>query len=94
MIKKILTGLIPDSFKQEFKIKLGAPHMFWSFENLKRNGLDAKQILDIGAYKGEFTEEMLKIYPKASYLMIEGNPERKPDLAAFMEKKKSFNIKT
>lgn len=93
MIKKILTGLIPDSFKQEFKIKLGAPHMYWSLWNLKKNGLDAKQIVDIGAYKGEWTEELLKIYPNASYLMVEGNPERKADLAAFVERKKSFDIK-
>lgn len=93
MIKKMLTRLIPDSVKQEFKIKLGAPHMFWSLNNLKKNGLDAKQIVDIGAYKGEWTEELLKIFPNATYLMVEGNPEREPDLSAFVAKHKPANIK-
>lgn len=93
MIKKILTRLIPDSVKQEFKIKLGAPHMYWSLNNLKKNGLNATQIVDIGAYKGEWTEELLKIYPNASYLMVEGNPERQVDLAAFVAKHKPADIK-
>jgi FkbM family methyltransferase len=93
MIKKMLARLIPDSVKQEFKIKLGAPHMFWSLNNLKRNGLDAKQIVDIGAYKGEWTEELLKIFPNASYLMVEGNPERKPDLDVFLAKNKQSAVK-
>lgn len=85
MIKSLLTGWIPDSFKQEFKIKLGAPHMYWSINNLRRNGLDAKQLIDIGAYKGEWTHDVLRIFPNAEYLMLEANPERDKDLAAFVK---------
>ena len=75
MIKSIFTKWIPDSFKQEFKIKLGAPHMYWSISNLRKNGLDPRQILDIGAYKGEWTHDVLKIFPQAEYLMMEANPD-------------------
>lgn len=92
MIKKLFK-LIPDTIKQEFKIKLGAPHMFWSIANLKRNGLKAGRILDIGAYKGEWTMDVLKIFPDAEYLLIEGNPERKKDLAKFINDNKKINIK-
>ena len=84
MIKRLLTGWIPDSFKQEFKIKLGAPHMYWSIANLRRNGLNATQLIDIGAYKGEWTHDVLKIFPGGRYLMLEANPEREKDLAAFV----------
>jgi FkbM family methyltransferase len=91
-MKKILSKLISDRFKQEFKIKMGAPHMYWSIRNLKNNGLDASKIIDIGAYKGEWTEDVLKIYPEASYLMLEGNPEREKDLQAFVQRKKPSKI--
>lgn len=93
MIRKMLARMIPDSVKQEFKIKLGAPHMYWSLNNLKKNGLLATQIVDIGAYKGEWTEELLKIFPNASYLLVEGNPERKGDLDSFVKKHKAADIK-
>ena len=91
-MKKLLSKLISDRFKQEFKIKLGAPHMYWSIRNLKKNGLNATKIIDIGAYKGEFTEDVLKIYPDASYLLLEANPEREKDLQAFVQRKKSSKI--
>jgi FkbM family methyltransferase len=93
MIKSLLTGWIPDSFKQEFKIKLGAPHMYWSISNLRKNGLDAKQIIDVGAYKGEWTHDVLKIFPGAEYLMIEANPERDKDLAAFLTAHKNPRVR-
>jgi FkbM family methyltransferase len=91
-MKRILSRLISDRFKQEFKIKLGAPHMYWSIRNLKKNGLNASKIIDIGAYKGEWTEDVLKIYPDASYLLLEANPEREKDLQAFVQRKKSSKI--
>src|ERR1700761_4554613 len=91
-MKRILSKLISDRFKQEFKIKLGAPHMYWSIRNLKKNGLNASNIIDIGAYKGEWTEDVLKIYPDAGYLMIEANPEREKDLQAFVQRKKSSKV--
>jgi FkbM family methyltransferase len=88
----LLTRWIPDSFKQEFKIKLGAPHMYWSIANLQKNGLDAKQMIDVGAYKGEWTHDVLKIFPQGKYLMIEANPERDKDLSAFVKGHKNPNL--
>lgn len=84
--------MIPDLYKQEFKIRMGAPHMFWSIANLKKNGLDAKVIIDIGAYKGDWTKEVLKIYPCADYLLVEANPEREPDLEKFVNSNRKNNI--
>ena len=84
-MRRLLSRLIPDAFKQEFKVRLGAPHMYWSILNLKRNGLQATHIVDIGAYKGEWTGAVLKIFPDAHYLLLEANPEREQDLQAFVQ---------
>src|ERR1700722_19174536 len=83
---RFFSKLIPDRLKQEFKIKMGAPHMYWSIHNLKRNGLQATNIIDIGAYKGEWTEDVLKIFPDANYLLIEANTEKENDLKAVVHK--------
>ena len=91
-MKNIFKKLIPDSFKQEIKIRFGAPHMYWSIKNLKNNGLAAANILDIGAYKGEWTFDVLKIFPDARYLLLEANPEREGDLAKFVNNNKKSKI--
>lgn len=36
--------------------------------------LGVSSILDVGAYKGRFSLEMRKLYPKASIYMVEANP--------------------
>lgn len=85
-------SLIPDKFKQEFKIKLGAPHMFWSIANMKKNGFQPKIILDIGAYHGEWTTEVKKVYPYSQILMIEANPEKKKILETMCRKYKNIEF--
>ena len=88
----LIGKFIPDRYKHEFKIKLGAPHMYWSIANMKRNGLQVKEVIDVGAYKGEFTRDVLKIYPDARYLMVEANPEREIDIKNFIASRNNSNL--
>ena len=66
--------------------------MYWSIENMKRNGFDPKVIADVGAFKGEFTEEVGKTFPDARFFMFEANPNKEEGLRAF-EKKYGANAK-
>jgi len=65
---------------------LGAPHMYWSIENLKKNGFNPKVIADVGAFRGEFTEEVSKTFPDAKFFMFEANPSKEEGLKAFSKK--------
>ncbi|AEE50735.1 FkbM family methyltransferase [Haliscomenobacter hydrossis] len=67
----ILNKIIPASLKLKLKRKLGVPNMFWSLQNMQQNGFRPNKIIDIGAYEGKWTLEMLSIFPNAKYLMIE-----------------------
>jgi FkbM family methyltransferase len=62
------------------------------FENikakLKNNGYTPDTILDIGACFGEFTDEMVNIYPDAKYYLFEANNH--PELQKYLVRK---NIK-
>ncbi|AXY77103.1 FkbM family methyltransferase [Paraflavitalea soli] len=75
-----LLSLIPDSVKRKIKLQLGAPHIYWSIENLKRNGFAPKVIADVGAYEGEFTTEVYKTFPDATFYMFEANPQKEAGL--------------
>lgn len=53
--------------------------MFIRLEQLKNLGYTPSTILDIGAYKGEWTQSMLKIYPNSEYYLFEANNQEKLD---------------
>src|SRR5438067_1042053 len=86
MIINAIGKLFPQKWKYNFKIKLGAPHMYWSIANLKKIGLDAKQIVDVGAYKAEFSECVARIFLRAKFLLSETNPEHEAHLPNFAKR--------
>jgi FkbM family methyltransferase len=45
--------------------------MFDKIQSLRNKGYSPDTILDIGAYKGEWTEKCLKVYPSANYFLFE-----------------------
>jgi FkbM family methyltransferase len=87
-----LRRLIPENWKRALKIRLGAPDMFWSIGNLKKNGFHPTTILDIGAYHGEWTSEAKKVFPEARFLMVEANPEKEDILASVCKKLKGVEF--
>ncbi len=67
----ILKGIIPYRFKRKVKEDLGVPSLHWSLQNLKNNNFDPKFVLDIGAYEGNWTKDLLEVFPSAKVLMVE-----------------------
>jgi FkbM family methyltransferase len=63
--------LIPSNFKRNIKDHLGVPSLSWTLSNLKTIGVSPKNVLDIGAYHGEWTIEFLSKFPQSNILMIE-----------------------
>src|SRR5580692_11074387 len=71
MLKKIIA-----ESKQKIKNKLGVPDTFESFKRLKSLGFNPKNIIDIGAYEGYWTAEMLTLFPDANFFMVEGQASK------------------
>lgn len=83
MIKNILSKffyLLPFNLRVKIKHSFNIPMMEWSLHNLKINGFNPKNILDIGAYEGEWTKMIKKIYPNCNVLMVEPLPDKKVKL--------------
>ncbi len=83
----LLNKIIPASLKIKLKRKLGVPDMFWSLQNMKQNGFRPSKIIDIGAYEGKWTLEMLSIFPDAKYLLVEPMEKKKEILTALQKSK-------
>lgn len=52
-----------------------------SFKNLRKNGFNPSVIIDCGAYEGEWTKEIKRIFPGSKILLIEALPEKEKYLA-------------
>jgi len=75
-----MTALLPESVKRRIKDRLGVPGMESGLLNLRANGFAPNVVLDIGAYRGEWTLLCKRIWPRCSVLMLEAAPARMPEL--------------
>lgn len=82
LIKRIL----PSKYKRSVKEKLGVPSLHWSLENLKRKNFYPSAVLDIGAYEGLWTLDLLEVFPAARVLMVEAQKNKEQFLQSIKEK--------
>ena len=76
---RISSPRVSDDLRQSYA---SAMSMWWSLENLKRCGFYPANVIDVGAFVGEFTERTRAIWPNAKYLMIEPQPNKQERLRA------------
>jgi len=60
----------------DVKLQQGVLTMWGSLENLRRAGFEPRTILDIGAWIGAWTERAHAIFPSATVVMVEANPQK------------------
>jgi FkbM family methyltransferase len=77
-----LKRLFPEHVKRRLKDHLGVPSVRTSLVALRRNGFSPKVVLDIGAYRGEWTQLCKEVWRDSAVLMIEAQPSRLPALEA------------
>jgi FkbM family methyltransferase len=82
-----INRLVPDSFKNYIRRKSGVPDMFFSLERLNALGFKPQQIIDVGAYEGEWTKSCMQVFPGASYLMLEAMQQKQSKLKEISEAK-------
>ena len=87
---KMIKNLLPFKYKRRVKENLGVPSLHWSLQNLKKKGFQPAVVLDIGAYEGYWTLDLLEVFPLARVLMVEAQKSKTP----FLEKIKSSHPAT
>ena len=86
-IDKFIKKILPFKYKRAVKEKLGVPSLYWSLQNLKKINFNPSTLLDIGAYEGYWTLDLLEVFPSAKVLMVEAQKISLPFL-----KKLSYSI--
>lgn len=75
-LHRLVKRVVPERFKEALKRDLGVPSMERSLLALRTNGFSPRVVIDIGAYKGEWTAFCKGLWAHSSVLMLEGNPQR------------------
>lgn len=76
LLKKVLLS----KYKRSIKVRLGVPSLYWSLKNIKHLGFKPSFVLDIGAYEGHWTRDLLEVYPSTKVLMIEAQKSKEAKL--------------
>lgn len=72
--------LLPERFKRRIKLACGVPDTEDCLTHLKRCGFSPSAAIDVGAYSGEWTRTLLRLFPSTRVLMIEPQDVKKAEL--------------
>lgn len=78
-----LLRFLPESWKEYLRHRAGAVTMSARLKNLRAAGFAPRQIIDAGAYHGEWARLAHGIFPAARLLLIEPQPALAAPLAVF-----------
>jgi FkbM family methyltransferase len=84
---RMLPRSLKEAAKKEIHCRFGIPAMECSLENMRRLGFRPAGVVDIGAYKGEWTAMARGIFPEARFLMLEAQESQR----VILEKVKGQN---
>lgn len=85
-MKNLIKKLLPFKYKRSVKEQLGVPSLHWSLQNLKRKNFYPATVLDIGAYEGLWTLDLLEVFPEAKVMMVEAQTNKESFLKVVKEK--------
>jgi FkbM family methyltransferase len=72
---------LPDRWKERLRQRAGAVTLQDRLENLRRASFFPRQIIDAGAYHGDWARTAHEVFPAARLLMIEPQPALAPRLS-------------
>jgi len=75
--RKWLPRRLKEAAKKEIAQRFELPSMEWSLGNMRRLGFRPAGVVDIGAYKGEWTVMARGVFPEAPFLMLEAQESQR-----------------
>ncbi len=81
-----LLRLVPRPLKNRLKRRFSVPDMEWSLRRMRKAGFNPRRVLDVGAYRGEWTTLCKSVFPEARVLMIEALDSQRSHLERVSER--------
>ncbi len=88
-----LLRLLPEGWKEKMRRRAGAVTLRSRLENLRRAGFQPRQIIDAGAFQGDWAGVAQGVFPGASLLLIEPQPQLAPHLQVLCAQNKNLRFR-
>jgi FkbM family methyltransferase len=72
--------ILPSEWKQRLAIHLGVPSIRWSLMQIKRFGFNPNQVMDVGAFRGDWAKICTQVFPGAQITCVEPQNEVQSNL--------------
>ena len=96
MFARVLLGFllksIPSDLQRRLAVHLGVPDIRWSLRQLRRFGFVPNNIMDVGAFRGDWTKICLEIFPDASITCVEPQDGLQDTLRELAERHPNIHI--
>jgi FkbM family methyltransferase len=84
--------MLPGEFKRCLGVHLGIPDARWSLMQLRHFGFIPSHVLDVGAYRGDWTKICLDVFPGANITCIEPQDECQENLRELATRNSNIQI--
>ena len=81
-LSDIITNTMNESERDQFLVQRNLLDEGATYRRLREAGFRPQGILDVGAFRGEWTQAIKRVFPDASVLMIEALASKEPELRA------------
>ena len=90
LVTKFLRSVLPKRFKGWlYKLSVSSEidgSIFYHIGLLQKLGYRPQYVIDVGAFRGEWTEGVLPIFPSATFIMIEPQDDKKQVLEGLAQR--------
>ena len=86
--------LFPERLKRRMKLACGLPDTETCLARLKRSGFSPTAAIDVGAYSGEWTRALLRLFPGTRVLMIEPQQAKSAELDTLCSSHSGLDLAT
>lgn len=90
MLTQLLKWILSEKTKRSIKEKLGVPTLHHTLVLLKGRGYYPQFVIDGGAYEGNWTQDLLEVFPNTRVLMLEAQAAKLPHLKKIIEQ--NYNV--
>jgi FkbM family methyltransferase len=96
MVRRIILSgalkLIPGEWKRRLNVHLGACNLRWSMEQMRRFGFNPTDVLDVGAFQGDWAKTCFSVWPQARITCVEPQDAQQETLVNLASQTKNIRF--
>jgi len=91
-LASLLLGMLPEEAKRRLAVHLGVVDIHWSLKQLREFGFIPRNIIDVGAFRGDWTRICCEIFPGAMITCVEPQEACQKELRELVDERPNVRV--